>query len=374
MKYLKPNLFFYTLLCILLSSCSSLPEKEADKTVFYPAEPSPPRIQYLTSYSGPNDLIDSNKNLYSYLLGKESAASALIKKPYGVNIHDDVIYVVDTRGPGYAAFNLKTSKFDVIHGSFSGKMRKPINLTIDNNGDKYITDTQRRLVLVYDANNKFVRTIGDGGSFTPSDVLIIGSKLFVADIKNHLIRVLDKTTGNELYTFAKAGSDKGQLFYPTNLALGISGNIFVSETGNFRVQEFTQKGKFVRTYGKVGTGIGDFARPKGIAIDKEGRMHVVDAAFENVQVIDKNGKVLMFYGAPGGKRHNINLPTDIVIDYKHNKYFKKYAVPGFKLEYVILIASQFGPNKVTVFGFGKKQGYDYSERISDSSVKPAQKK
>lgn len=352
---------------MFLISCASLSDKDQQKTIFYPDLPSPPRIQYLTSFSGPNDLLGSEKSLNSFLLGEENAASALLKKPYGVSIHDGVIYVVDTRGPGYALFNLKTSKFDVVHGSFSGKMRKPINITIDSNGDKYITDTQRRLVLVYDVHDKFVKTIGDGKSFTPSDVLILDNKLYVADLKNHIIRVLDKVSGNELYTFGEVGSDNGQLFYPTNLALGANNNIYVSETGNFRVQEFTQKGKFVASYGKVGTGIGDFARPKGIAIDKQGRMHVVDAAFENVQVINKEGKVLMFYGEPGAKRHNINLPTDIVINYDHNTYFQKYAAPGFKIEYIILIASQFGANKVAVFGYGKKEGFDYSKRVNNSS-------
>ncbi|MCK4709351.1 MAG: hypothetical protein KAU21_12095 [Gammaproteobacteria bacterium] len=314
----------------------------------------------------------------SFLYGEENAASTLVKKPYGVSIHDGVIYVVDTRGPGYALFNLKTAKFDVVHGSFSGKMRKPINITIDKNGDKYITDTQRRLVLVFDVNNKFVRSYGDGESFSPSDVLIVENKLFVTDVKNHIIRVLDKKSGDELYTIGKAGSDKEQFFYPTNLALGINNNLFVSETGNFRVQELTQDGKFVKSYGKVGTGVGNFARPKGVAIDREGRMHVVDAAFENVQVFNKDGKILMFYGEPGAERHTINLPTDISINYDNNTYFQKYAAPGFEIEYIILVASQFGPNKVTVFGYGKKEGFDYSEQVnkspSESVPQPAEDK
>ena len=371
------KVFLFSSISLFLFSCASLSDKDQDKTKFYPDKPSPPRIQYLTSFSNPNDLA-SGKSLNSFLLGEENAASTLVKKPYGVSIHDGVIYVVDTRGPGYALFNLKTAKFDVVHGSFSGKMRKPINITIDKNGDKYITDTQRRLVLVFDVNNKFVRSYGDGESFSPSDVLIVENKLFVTDVKNHIIRVLDKKSGDELYTIGKAGSDKEQFFYPTNLALGINNNLFVSETGNFRVQELTQDGKFVKSYGKVGTGVGNFARPKGVAIDREGRMHVVDAAFENVQVFNKDGKILMFYGEPGAERHTINLPTDISINYDNNTYFQKYAAPGFEIEYIILVASQFGPNKVTVFGYGKKEGFDYSEQVnkspSESVPQPAEDK
>lgn len=369
------SVFFPAILLVLsfLTSCTTLSDKDQFKTVFYPPAPSPPRIQFLASFSGPNDLIASDNNLDSFLLGKENQASALLKKPYGVSIHDGVIYAVDTRGPGYATFDLKKSKFDVVHGSFSGKMRKPINIRIDKNGDKYITDTQRRLILIYNANDKFVRTIGDGETFTPSDVLIVENKLFVTDVKNHIIRVLDKTSGKELYTIGSVGSEQGQLFYPTNLALGVNNNIYVSETGNFRVQQFTQDGKFVASYGKVGAGVGHFARPKGVAIDNDGRMHVVDAAFENVQVLDKEGQMLMFYGAPGGRKHNINLPTNIFIDYEHNAIFQKYAEADFTLEYIILVASQFGPNKVTVFGFGKKAGFDYSESSNESSLESSVK-
>lgn len=378
MHIVKPDihcfkLFLLSVLSLVLISCASLSDKDQQKAIFYPAAPSPPHIQYLASFSGPNDLLGSGKSMQSFLLGEENEASAVVKKPYGVSIHDGVIYVVDTRGPGYALFNLKTSKFDVVHGSFGGKMRKPINITIDKNGDKYITDTQRRLILVYDIKDNFVRTIGDGEAFTPSDVLIINNQIFVADVKNHLIRVLNKTTGAELYTIGKPGSEKGELFYPTNLALGSNNHIYVSETGNFRVQEFTQKGEFVNSYGKVGTGVGDFARPKGVAIDKAGRMHVVDAAFENVQMINKDGRVLMFYGEPGSRKHNINLPTDIHIDYDNNIYFQKYVDPGFKLEYIILVASQFGANKVAVFGYGKKEGFDYTEVNNSPSQSAPQK-
>ena len=39
--------------------------------------------------------------------------------------------------------------------------------------------------------------------------------------------------------------------------------------------------------------------------------------------------------------------------------FQKYADPKFKLEYVIAVASQFGPHKVSVYGYGKMEGMEY---------------
>lgn len=356
---IKSSVFLFLL--INLSACTGLAEKETEQNVFYPSLPNPPRIQYLTTFSGPGDLVTNDSSFSRFVLGDESKDSATITKPYGVAIHDGVLYVVDIRGPGYALFDLKNKTFDMVYGSFAGKMRKPINIAIDKDGTHYITDTIRGLVLVYDKDNKFVRIIGDGESFKPSDALIVGEKLFVTDIKNHRIVVLNKISGEQLYTIGSVGSKEGELFYPTNLALGPEQHLYISETGNFRVQKFTLEGQFVKSFGKVGTGIGQFARPKGVAIDRKGRMHVVDAAFENVQVFNSEGKLLMFYGEPGSKRANINLPTDISIDYENLDYFRKYASPGFELEYIILVASQFGNSKVNVFGFGRMADMDYSD-------------
>ena len=356
-------LFAIFIFSSILSGCAGFSDKNADG-IFYPPLPNAPRIQYLTSFSDPRDLTKDGTGFSDFVLGTEEKGEMLIKKPYGVTIRDGVIYVVDIRGPGYALFDLKNRKFDVIYGSFSGKMRKPINITIDADGTKYISDTIRSLVLVYDNANQFLKIIGDGESFKPSDVLIVGNKLFITDIKNHRVVVLDKTTNRQLYTIGTVGSKKGELFYPTNLALGPDNNLYVSETGNFRVQKFTLEGKFLRSFGKVGTGLGEFARPKGVAVDRQGRMHVVDAAFENVQIMNSDGKLLMFYGEPGPARANLNLPTDIYIDYDNLDYFRQYAKPGFELQYIILVASQFGDSKVNVFGFGRMNDMDYSDNVA----------
>ena len=144
------------------------------------------------------------------------------------------------------------------------------------------------------------------------------------------------------------------------MSLGPDEHLYVSDTGNFRVQKFTLDGQFVRSFGSIGTGLGHFARPKGVALDREGRIFVVDAAFQNVQVFDPDGTLLLFFGEPGTSPENINLPTDVVIDYENVRFFEKYKDPKFDLDYVVLIPSQFGPNKVNAYGVGKMQGMDYS--------------
>ncbi|MCK4706041.1 MAG: hypothetical protein KAT90_11190, partial [Gammaproteobacteria bacterium] len=99
-KILSFTLFqLFLLLSAMLSGCSGITDKKDDQDVFYPPLPNPPRIQHLTSYSGPNDLVAGDSSFSRFILGEESNDAALIKKPYGVAINDGVLYVVDLRGP-----------------------------------------------------------------------------------------------------------------------------------------------------------------------------------------------------------------------------------------------------------------------------------
>ncbi len=272
-------------------------------------------------------------------------------------------------------FDLVQRKFSLVTGSGNGRMKRPINVTIDADGSKYVTDTGRDQVLVFDRNDRFVTAYGTAGQFRPVDTAIAGERLYVVDIRNHQVQVLDKRSGKFLFKFGSAGSAPGELFHPTNISIGPDGDVYIVETSNFRVQRFSAEGKPVRIYGESGSEFGTFSRPKGIAIDRAGRLYVGDAAFENVQIFDVSGKLLLYFGQPGDKAEGLNLPAGVSIDYDNVALFKRYADPRFTIEYLILVASQFGPNKVDVFGFGRMQGMQYppdAKVNAAQSVQPAQ--
>jgi DNA-binding beta-propeller fold protein YncE len=356
----RPGQWIFLLLFALLAGCSTAPAKpEQQVAVFYPPLPNPPRIQHLAAFSKPDDVSASDSAFSTFILGKESSQNEDVKKPYGVAIFDGKIYVVDTRGPGYAVFDLVNHRFDFVAGSGNGHMLKPINIAIDVDGTKYVTDTGRGQVLTFDRNDRFVRAYGLEKQFKPSGVVVVLERVYVTDLEHHQVVVLDKTSGAELFRFGKAGSKDGELFFPTNIAFAPDNHLYVTDTGNFRIQKFTLNGEFVRSYGTIGSGFGQFARPKGVALDRDGRMYVVDAAFENVQALNNEGKLLLFFSGPGDGPADINLPTAIVVDYANVALFQKYADPKFRVEYLILVASQFGVNKVNVFGYGKMQDMDY---------------
>jgi sugar lactone lactonase YvrE len=362
--------------CLVLLFCAgpqvaAAKETDPDETtvepsvLFYPPLPNPPRIQYLKTFSSSKDMQTKKKesSFFKFILGDEvDEDEQVVNKPYGVALSKGRIYLVDTRGSGYAVFDLPDKSFDFVLGSGEGGMEKPINITIDTDGTKYITDTNRKQILIYNKDDKFSKALGIEGQFKPVDVAIDGNRLFVSDIEHHQIQVLDKASGGLISTISEVGSAEGQLFHPTNIAIGPDHHLYVSDTGNFRIQVFTLEGEYVRTIGGQGLGPGQLARPKGIALDHEGNLYVVDAAFENVQIFNPQGELLMFFGGPGANHPSgMTLPTDIVINYESVAYFQQYADPKFQLEYVILIPNQFGRSKVNVFGYGRMEGMSYPQ-------------
>ena len=107
--------------------------------------------------------------------------------------------------------------------------------------------------------------------------------------------------------------------------------------------------------GKNGDNYGDFARLKGIAVDRGNLLYAVDAAGQVVQLFDDKGQLLMWFGEPGGSKVGLNLPAKVVVDYDNVAFFKKYAAPDFEIEHLIIVTSQYGSRKVSVFGFGHKK-------------------
>ena len=344
----------------LLAGCVVAPAERSrvlSEPIFYPPPPDPPRIQYLTTFIGERDLVAPASGFAKFILGDDEGGVRL-KHPYGVAIFEGKLYVADSTAPGLAIFDLVLKRFSVVTGFGGGRMARPINVKIDRDGTKYVTDPGRQRILVYDRDDRFVAAFGTEGQFSPVDVAIAGDRLYVVDIAHHKVQVLDKRIGKPLFEFGKLGAGPGELYQPTNIAIGPDGNVYVVDTINFRVQRFTADGQFLRAYGKAGDELGSFARPKGIALDRAGRLFVGDSAFNNVQIFDGDGRLLLYFGQFDGPE-GLNLPAGVTIDYDNVGLFRRYADPKFDLEYVIFVASQSWQNKVDVFGFGKMAGVNY---------------
>ena len=63
---------------------------------------------------------------------------------------------------------------------------------------------------------------------------------------------------------------------PSGIAADNSGNVFVADTWNNRIQKFDSNGNFITKWGSFGFDDGAFFDPYGIAVDNSGNVFVAD--------------------------------------------------------------------------------------------------
>lgn len=349
----------YCILIILalLSGCASAPEKKI-APVFYPPAPELPRLQFLKSLSGENDIVAKKSAFQAFITGVRESSRG-VDKPYGVAINKGKLYVCDVN-QGLIVFDFDKKTYGEYPGSQGqGRLVEPVNIRIGTDGTKYVTDTVRGQVVIYDKNDFYINAFGDPESWKPVDAVPYQDEIYVADIKNGEIVVLDKNTGKVVRKWGQEGEPVAHLVKPTNLAFNSEGHIYVSDIGRFQIVEYDRDGHYLGKFGDIGTESGFFARPKGIAIDDKDRIYVVDAAFGNVQLFNKAGRILFYFGQTGIGRGDMNLPAQVVIDYDNIRYFERYADPKFMIESLIIVTNQAGHNPLNIYALGRERGKHY---------------
>ena len=348
------TVFLLFIAIILLSGCSSHNHPvpiHADNLVVFPPPPDTARIQYLTSISSSSEVAGQPSFLERYVLGDEP--SRPIHKPYGIYSIRNKIYICDTMLPGLEIIDLAKNSFDYFTPTGLGKLQKPVNCAVDQEGRLYIADTGRKQVVIFSADGKYLSCIGDGNEGKPTDAHVRGNELYVCDLDQHSIIVYNLSDLSEERRFPAVDKNYPQyLFSPTNIFIH-DDNVYVTDTGDARIKIFSLEGKFNGTIGSFGKSPGQFVRPKGVAVDEQGRVYVVDAAFENVQIFDPQSRILMYFGGRYEKPGSMWLPAGITIDFTNLDYFQKYVYAGFNLQYLILMTNQYGPHKINVYGFLK---------------------
>ena len=354
-RFVLISMFF-----LIIAGCASKPPKP-EFTLFYPPPPELPRFQWLTSMMGAKD-IEAKRSAFDTFITGEKESGARLDKPYGVAVQKGKIYVCDTNAT-VMVFDLEKRTYGPLPGAMGpGKLLQPLNISIDRDGNKYVSDTVRQQVVVFDRNEKYVRVFGVPGAWKPVDAVVFEDKLYVADIKNGEIHVLDKATGNLFKRFGKKGEPDENLSLPTNLAFDRDGTLYVSDAGRFQIVKYDRDGHFLGTIGKLGSNPGTFARPRGLATDKGKRLYAVDASFDNIQMFDEKGRLLLWFGhfgKAGRLPGELYLPAKVAIDYENIDFFRGFAAPGFEIEYLVVVTNQFGDHMVSVFAYGKAKGEKY---------------
>jgi DNA-binding beta-propeller fold protein YncE len=359
------RILYLALMALAIGSCARDFSKTSlsDDLVIYPPPPDTTRIQYLTSISASSDIKRKQSAFSRFISGEEVPKPIL--KPYGVTVSDSKVYICDTGLGGLVVMDLAAKSFEYFVPTGKGQLQLPLNCAADDKGSLYVADGNRRQIVVFDNERKYVTAFGEtGDSFRPTDVSVKGNRIYVASVKDQKIFVYDLETDSLLFSFpSMEPGDDGFLYQPTNLYVDQS-LIYVSDLGDNKIKIYSTEGKFLSFNGGSGSFAGQLMRPKGVTVDNNANLYVVDAAFENVQIFNKDGKVLMSFGGPYKGHGDMYLPADVTISYTSLEYFSKFVDDSFDLEYIIFVTNQYGPDKVSVYGFvkPKTEGDQYGKK------------
>ncbi|MFO0797481.1 MAG: hypothetical protein U0804_08380 [Gemmataceae bacterium] len=249
------------------------------------------------------------------------------------------LYFSDTFNHRVCKVVLKTGQLTTVAGSgkkgytgdggpaIAAMLNEPYGVELDADGNLFIVDRLNFVIRRVEGKTGVITTVagngkpaygGDGGPATqaglkePNGICLDGKgKLYIADVADHRVRVVDLKTG---IITTLCGTGKGArvgdggpfkdaaLLGPRAVAVGPDGKLYVVERNGNCVRRIDFATGLIERF--AGTGVrgyaGDggaaldatFDGPKEIDIDKDGNVYVVDTENEAVRRIDARSRMV----------------------------------------------------------------------------------
>ncbi len=184
---------------------------------------------------------------------------------YAVDAVNGRVYHLDAFGDILDVWAGGAGPFDL---SVPGNGLGPTGVAIGPDGLIYLADTWGHRVLVIDSAGDTVLELGGplndagkrdatdntddparsadnaGAFFGPRGVAVTEDAIYVTDTGNERVQAFDRD-GNVRWTFGGFGNGDANLIEPVGIAVGADGNIYVADSGNQRITTLTPDGTLV---------------------------------------------------------------------------------------------------------------------------------
>jgi uncharacterized repeat protein (TIGR01451 family) len=212
--------------------------------------------------------------------------------------------------------------------ALSAQLWRPAGVALDSHGNLYIADSSNLRVRRVSPDGTITTVagggpygyLGDNGPATSASILEpfglvvdAAGNLFIADPATNRIR---KVTANGIIsTVAGNGSagysgDNGpatnaQLDVPWGVAVDVSGNLFVPESGDNRIRKVSASGTIttvagIGTYGYSGDNgpatSAQLGYPNAVTVDASGNLYIADSGNYRVRKVSKDGTITTIAG------------------------------------------------------------------------------
>ena len=268
----------------------------------------------------------------------EFSAAGTFIKAYGWGVSD-----------GASQFETCTSTCQQgIPGGGAGQLDDPLGAATDSSGDVYVTDTANNRIDEFSPAGAFIKAYGWGVSDGASQ-----------------FETCTSTCQAGIYPGSIAiGGGTGQVNRPVGIATGPSGDVYVGDSQNNRIDEFSAAGAFIKAYGWgvsdgasqfetctsscqngiAGAGAGDLSYPAGVATDSSGDVDVADVGNKRIDEFSPAGAFIRAYGwgvsdgasqfetcpsscragSPGGGAGQFYVPEGVATDSSGDVYVADY--------------------------------------------------
>ncbi|HEX3015182.1 MAG TPA: 6-bladed beta-propeller [Desulfobacteria bacterium] len=243
-------------------------------------------------------------------------ANGQLKKPMGVTVANETIYVTDTNNHRVQVFDYDGNPVFSFGkgGSGEGQFQFPYGIAVDSNNLIYVADMWANNIQVFTPEGKFIKYFAKKDVGKPTGLYIQAGKLYEADLKSNSVKTFDIATEKKTLEIGKKGNANGQFVAPNSVAV-TSDKIYVGDSQNDRLQAFSKDGKFLY----VMDGSTDHQNPKtitarGVGVDGRGVVYGVSLLGNYVCGFDDKGQYLWSFGGQGMNEDQFVLPNGLYAD------------------------------------------------------------
>ena len=311
----------------------------------YVAEPSTigvaPTIDQVTKYSADGVFMD--------VIAAPGIGAGQVSDPTSIAVApNDDVYVVDKGNDRVTRFDALGNYLGVwgAFGPGNGQFKNPEGVAVDSLGDVYVADSLNGRIQKFDSAGNWITAwvvptplevavdsgdviyvVGGGmvrrfdSSGSPLSSWASTGALGVAVDPSDTVWVTTSSVnkihrwdaaGVPLADVAASGSADGQLLSPQGIASAATGQIYVADTGNGRVQRFSNAGTFETAWGMYpAPGVMD--TPSGLAVDANDNIYVTNQDQDTIQKFAPNGTFLTAWGGTGSVNGQLLDPSAIAV-------------------------------------------------------------
>ena len=222
----------------------------------------------------------------------------------------------------------------------TGSGSTPWGIAVDTSGNVYVYLIATHEVKKYAPGSSSGVTVaggnGNGGaanqlSFARDIAVDSSGNIYIADEGNHRIQKFAAgSTGSTNGTTVAGGNGQGnaanQLYKPRGVTIDSSGNLYISDSFNHRVQKWASgasSGTTVAGGNGTGSGLNKTYYPYGIAVDSSGSLYIADSW--NHRIVKwtsgaSSGTIVAGGNGNGANANQLAYPYGIDIDSSANIY------------------------------------------------------